>query len=48
VYFLAASEMYCRERSELEHCALSEDLSLQKPISTDNLIKEVNRKIDSK
>jgi CheY-like chemotaxis protein len=45
--FLTASEMYYGERRELEHCALNKDVFLQKPISTDDLIKEVNKKIYS-
>jgi DNA-binding NtrC family response regulator len=46
-YFLTASEMYYEVHRGVEHCALNEDLFLQKPISTDDLIKEVNRKISS-
>jgi two-component system aerobic respiration control sensor histidine kinase ArcB len=45
--FLTASEMYYGVRRGVEHCALNEDLFLQKPISTDDLIKEVNKKINS-
>jgi len=48
VYFLTASEMYHENRRALAHCALNNDLFLQKPISNDDLIKEVNKKIDSK
>jgi CheY-like chemotaxis protein len=48
VCFLTASEMYYGERRELEHCALKKDVFLQKPISTDDLVKEVNKKINSK
>ena len=47
VCFLTASEMYYGERRELEHCALKKDVFLQKPISTDDLVKEVNKKINS-
>ena len=47
VCFLTASEMYYEEKRGLAHCALNEDLFLQKPISTDDLIKEVNRRINS-
>lgn len=47
VCFLTASEMYYEEKRGLVHCALNEDLFLQKPISTDDLIKEVNRRINS-
>jgi two-component system response regulator ChvI len=47
VCFLTASEMYVEEIREVEHCALKEDLFLQKPISTDDLIREINNKINS-
>ena len=47
VCFLTASEMYHREAREVEHCALNKDLFLQKPISTDDLIKKINNKINS-
>ena len=45
--FLTASEMYYGVHRGVEHCALNEDVFLQKPISTDDLIKEVNKKIYS-
>ncbi len=45
--FLTASEMYYGVHRGVEHCALNEDVFLQKPISTDDLIKEVNKKISS-
>jgi CheY-like chemotaxis protein len=47
VCFLTASEMYYERNRGIEHCALNEDLFLQKPISTHDLIMEVNRKINS-
>jgi CheY-like chemotaxis protein len=47
VCFLTASEMYYGERRELQHCALNKDVFLLKPISTDDLIKEVSKKINS-
>jgi DNA-binding response OmpR family regulator len=47
VCFLTASEMYHEEIRKVEHCALNKDLFLQKPISTDDLIREVNKKINS-
>jgi CheY-like chemotaxis protein len=48
VCFLTASEMYREEiREEMEHSILNKDLFLQKPISTDDLIKEINKKINS-
>jgi DNA-binding response OmpR family regulator len=47
VCFLTASEMYHGELRGIEHCALDKDLFLQKPISTDDLIREINNKINS-
>ena len=47
VCFLTASEIYHRELRGIEHCTLNKDVFLQKPISTDDLIMEINRKIDS-
>jgi DNA-binding NtrC family response regulator len=47
VCFLTAGEMYHRKIREVDHCALNEDLFLQKPISIDDLIREVNKKINS-
>ena len=47
-FFLTASEMYYGVRRGVEHCALNEDLFLQKPISTGDLVMEVNRKINSR
>jgi two-component system catabolic regulation response regulator CreB/two-component system response regulator ChvI len=47
VCFLTASEMYYGERRGLEHCALNKNLFLQKPISTEDLVREVNKKINS-
>ena len=47
VCFLTASEMYHEEFRDVEHCALNKDLFLQKPISTDDLIREINKKINS-
>jgi CheY-like chemotaxis protein len=45
--FLTASEMYYGVRRGVEHCALKEDLFLQKPISTGDLVREVNKRINS-
>ena len=45
VCFLTASEMYHEEFRKAEHSALNKDLFLQKPISTDDLVREVSRKI---
>jgi CheY-like chemotaxis protein len=45
--FLTASEMYYEVRRGVEHCALNKDLFLQKPISTGDLVMEVNKRINS-
>ena len=45
-YFLTASEMYHEEFRKAEHCSLNNDLFLQKPISTNDLVMEVNKKIN--
>jgi two-component system catabolic regulation response regulator CreB/two-component system response regulator ChvI len=47
VCFLTAGEMYYERNRGIEHCALNKDLFLQKPISTNDLIMEVNKKINS-
>jgi two-component system catabolic regulation response regulator CreB/two-component system response regulator ChvI len=47
VCFLTASEMYYGEARELEHCRLNKEIFLQKPISTDDLVREINKKISS-
>jgi DNA-binding response OmpR family regulator len=47
VCFLTASEMYHEEFREVEHCGLNKDLFLQKPISADDLVREINKKINS-
>ena len=44
VCFLTA--MNHEEMREMEHCALNKDLFLQKPISNEDLIREINKKID--
>jgi hypothetical protein len=31
---------------EVKHCALNEDLFLQKPISNENLVREIDKKIN--
>ena len=46
VCFLTASEMYHHEVREVKHCALNEDLFLQKPISNEDLVKEIDQKIN--
>jgi two-component system aerobic respiration control sensor histidine kinase ArcB len=45
--FLTASEMYHKEFRKAEHCSLNKDLFLQKPIPIDDLVMEINRKINS-
>jgi DNA-binding response OmpR family regulator len=47
VCFLTASEMYHEEMRGIKHSTLSKDLFLRKPISTDDLIREINKKINS-
>jgi DNA-binding response OmpR family regulator len=47
VCFLTAGEMYREEIRQVEHCTLNKDLFLQKPISTEDLIREINKKINS-
>jgi DNA-binding response OmpR family regulator len=47
ICFLTASEMYYERNRGIEHCALKEDIFLQKPISTNDLVMEVNKKINS-
>jgi two-component system, OmpR family, response regulator ChvI len=48
VCFLTASGMYYEENRRIAHSALNKDLFLQKPISVYDLIKQVNKKINSK
>lgn len=45
--FLTASEMYHEEFRKAEHCSLYKDLFLQKPIPINDLVMEINRKINS-
>ena len=47
ICFLTASEIYREEIREVEHSTLNTDLFLQKPISNDDLIREINNKINS-
>jgi CheY-like chemotaxis protein len=47
VSFLTASEMYRDEIRELKHCVLNKDLFLQKPISNEDLIREIKKRIGS-
>lgn len=46
VCFLTASEMYHQEVREVKHCALNEELFLQKPISNKDLVREIGNKIN--
>jgi two-component system, OmpR family, response regulator ChvI len=48
VCFLTAGEMAHRKIREVDQCALKEELFLQKPISIDDLVREINKKINSK
>jgi DNA-binding response OmpR family regulator len=47
VCFLTASEMYHEEFRKAEFSTLNNDLFLQKPISIDDLIMEVNKRVNS-
>ena len=47
VCFLTASEMYREEIREVDHCTLNKDLFLQKPISNDDLIREIKKRTGS-
>ena len=47
VCFLTASEMYHEEIREEKYSVLDNELFIQKPISTDDLIREINNKINS-
>jgi DNA-binding NtrC family response regulator len=47
VCFLTASEMYHQEVREVEHCALNEELFLQKPISNKDLVGEIDNKTNA-
>jgi DNA-binding NtrC family response regulator len=46
VCFLTASDMYHQSVREVEHCALNEELFLQKPISNGDLVREIDDKIN--
>jgi CheY-like chemotaxis protein len=45
--FLTASEMYHEEVREKDHSDLRNDAFIQKPILTNDLIREINKKINS-
>jgi DNA-binding NtrC family response regulator len=47
VCFLTASEMYYEDAREKNYSGLREDVFIQKPISTDDLIMKINEKINS-
>jgi CheY-like chemotaxis protein len=47
VCFLTASEMYREEIRKMEHSTFNMNLFLHKPISTDDLIREIKNKINS-
>jgi CheY-like chemotaxis protein len=44
--FLTASERYHEELRKVEHCTLNKDLFLQKPIPMDDLIMEINKRLN--
>ena len=48
VCFLTASDMYHQAVREVEHCALNEELFLQKPISNRDLVREIDDKIKNR
>jgi DNA-binding NtrC family response regulator len=45
VCFLTGTEMYHQEVREKDHCAFNRDLFLQKPISNEDLVIEIAKKI---
>jgi CheY-like chemotaxis protein len=45
--FLTAGEMYHSEAREVEHCAFNKDMFLQKPISNEDLVREVIERINT-
>ena len=47
VCFLTASEMYHEEIREEKYSVLDNELFIQKPISTDDLIRKINNKTNS-
>ena len=47
ICFLTASEMYHEEIREEKYSVLDNELFIQKPISTDDLIRKINNKINS-
>jgi DNA-binding response OmpR family regulator len=47
VCFLTAGEMYREEIREADHCAFNKDLFLQKPISNEDLVREIIKRIST-
>ena len=47
ICFLTASEMYHEEIREEKYSVLDNELFIQKPISTDDLIRKINNRINS-
>ena len=47
VCFLTASELYYKEFREKEYSAIDKDLFIRKPIATEDLIKEIDRLIET-
>jgi DNA-binding response OmpR family regulator len=46
VCFLTASELYHEEFRKADHCSIDKDLFLQKPIPIDELIIEINKRLN--
>lgn len=46
VCFLTGGDMYHQAVREVKHCALNEELFLQKPISNGDLVREIDNKIN--
>ena len=47
VCFLTASELYYKEFREKEYSAIDKDLFIRKPIANEDLIKEIDRLIET-
>jgi CheY-like chemotaxis protein len=47
VCFFTASELYYEEFRKKEYCALDRDLFIRKPIENEELLKKINRIINS-
>jgi CheY-like chemotaxis protein len=47
VCFLTASEMYYKNSRVEKYCSLDKDLFIQKPIANEDLIEEINKRLNS-